>query len=114
MIGNNQESVPKHLRKATAEFWQSVVRDYELQEHHVKILTAACESLDRATEARLAVDKQGAFFTNRHGEIKPHPGLAVERDSRALFSRLVRELSLDSELPTEAYSRAPKIVGRYK
>ena len=112
MIGNNQESVPKHLRKATAEFWQSVVRDYELQEHHVKILTAACESLDRATEARLAVDKQGAFFTNRHGEIKPHPGLAVERDNRGLFARLIRELNLTTDNPTEGYTRPPRIGGK--
>jgi phage terminase small subunit len=114
MIGNNHQSAPKHLRKAIQKFWCRVVQDYELQEHHIRILTCACEALDRATEARLAVQKAGAFFTNRHGAIKPHPGLAVERDNRALFSRLIRELALDSEMPTEAYSRPPKIAGRYK
>jgi phage terminase small subunit len=114
MIGNDQQSVPKHLQKASREFFVRVLQDYELQEHHIKILICACEALDRANEARVAVTKAGPFFTNRHGEIKPHPGLAVERDNRALFSRLIRELSLDAEMPTEAYSRPPKIAGSYR
>jgi phage terminase small subunit len=114
MIRTDQKSAPKHLRSATREFWESIVADYELQEQHIRILTCACEALDRATQARLAIEKAGPFFTNRHGEVKPHPGLAVERDNRALFSRLVRELNLDAEQPVEAYSRPPAIAGRYK
>ena|SRR5665811_1843596 len=86
---------PKHLRAATKVWWSSVIRDYGLEDHHVLLLTAACESLDRAAMAREAIEKDGAFFVDRHGSRKPHPGLAVERDSRSLFKSLLRELGLD-------------------
>ena len=106
----SNKMAPKHLRKPTKEFWLNVVRDFALEEHHVKLLTAACEAWDRAIQAREAVETAGMFFTNRHSEIKPHPGLAVERDNRALFARLLRELNLDVETPSEAYSRPPALV----
>jgi|SRR5690349_17978313 phage terminase small subunit len=106
----SNKTAPKHLRKPTKEFWLSVVRDFALEEHHIKLLTAACEAWDRAIQAREAVEAAGMFFTNRHHEIKPHPGLAVERDNRALFARLLRELNLDVETPAEEYSRVPRLV----
>jgi phage terminase small subunit len=90
---------PRHLQPATRHWWADVVETYELQPHHLLLLTAAGESFDRATLAREAVDADGAFFVDRHGSRKPHPGLQVERDSRALFSRLLRELALDVEAP---------------
>jgi phage terminase small subunit len=111
---NESQSTPQHLRKETRKFFERIVADYEMSPHHLELLRLACEALDRATEARLAVEKAGAFFKNRHGEVKPHPGLAVERDNRALFGRLLRELNLDSEAPAEAYSRPSRIPGRYR
>jgi phage terminase small subunit len=109
---NGATRAPKHLRNETKAFWLSVLRDYELEEHHVRLLTSACESLDRASEAREAISTEGAFFRDRHGQIKPHPGLAVERDNRGLFARLIRELNLTADNPTESYSRPPRIGGR--
>jgi P27 family predicted phage terminase small subunit len=103
---------PKHLQKETRQFWGKVVADFQLEPHHVRLLTAACESWDRGVEAREAVTAAGPFFTNRHGELRPHPGLAVERDSRALFARLIRELNLDIDAPTEPYSRSPRVGGK--
>ncbi len=96
---------PKHLRPATKAWWSTVVHDYHLEPHHVLLLTAACESLDRAAQGREAVEKDGAFFVDRHGARKPHPGLQVERDSRALFSRLLRELGLDVDAPDAPRAR---------
>jgi len=104
-------AAPKHLRKETRGFWSGIVRDFQLEPHHVKLLTAACESWDRAIQAREAVTLAGCFSTNRHGEIKPHPGLSVERDSRSLFAKLIRELNLDVDTPTEEYSRPPELGG---
>src|SRR6266571_2198743 len=103
---------PKHLRSDTKAFWVSTVRNYELEEHHLKLLTGACEAWDRATEAREAITTAGAYFTNRHGEVKGHPALSVERDCRSLFARLIRELTLTADSPTESYSRPPRIGGK--
>ena len=36
------------------------------------------------------------------GGIKPHPAIAIERDSRLAVARLLRELDLDTEPPTSA------------
>ena len=38
---------PPHLRKESAAFFNSVMTDYTLDDHHVTLLTKACESLDR-------------------------------------------------------------------
>jgi phage terminase small subunit len=100
---------PKHLRPETKAFWLSTLKDYELEPHHIRLLTSACEAWDRAVEAREAITTAGAYFKNRHGELKPHPGLSVERDSRSLFARLIRELSLSTDDPSEGYTRLPRI-----
>jgi len=87
----------------------SVVRDFELEAHHIHLLTAACEALDRAEQARKTIAKDGPFFRNRHGERKAHPALSVERDNRALYARLIRELNLDVDSPDDP--RLPRIGG---
>ena len=36
--------------------------------------------------------------------MRPHPAIAIERDSKIGFARLVRELDLDTEPPTSMRS----------
>jgi hypothetical protein len=72
-----------------------VVADYELEPHHVRLLTLAAEAFDRGEQARRAIAGDGAYFNNRFGDRKPHPALGVERDSRLAYARLLRELDLD-------------------
>ena len=88
---------PSHLREATAEWWARVLRDYDLEEHYVRLLTLAGEAWDRAQEARETLAEEGSYFTDRFGAPKAHPAVAVERDSRIAFARLLRELDLDAE-----------------
>jgi len=79
-----------------------VAADYALEEHHERLLTLACEAFDRATEAREALERDGAFYIDRFGTPKAHPAVAVERDARLAFARLVRELRLDDEPAPDA------------
>jgi P27 family predicted phage terminase small subunit len=72
-----------------------VLETFELEEHHIKLLQLACEAWDRAQGARAVVAKQGLTVTNARGDVKAHPLIAVERDARTLFARLIRELDLD-------------------
>ena len=97
---NGEHRAPKHLSEEAKKFWQSIARDFALESHHVKLLNGACECLDRA-EARQAIEQDGPFFRTRYGEIRPHPGLAVERDQKALLARLLRGLNLDVDSPPE-------------
>src|SRR5713101_3864552 len=86
---------PAHLEAATAAWWVSVVTTWELDEHHVRLLTLAAEAFDRAVQARKILDRKGLTFRDRFGQPKPRPELTVERDSRIAFARLLRELDLD-------------------
>jgi hypothetical protein len=93
--------VPKHLRKPTQTWVKSVLSDYDLEEHHFKLLIAAAESWDRLCAAREIVDAQGMTFTDRFGQPKARPEVAIERDSKVVMARLLRELALDSEPPPD-------------
>src|SRR5690606_6486090 len=91
-----------HLAPATRRWWASVYSDYQLESHHVRLLTLAAEAWDRTVAAREAIEQHGLTYTDRFGAPKARPEVAVERDSRIAFARLLRELDLDVEPPAEA------------
>jgi phage terminase small subunit len=98
---------PKHLSTDSAAFFNRAVATYEFDEHHLKLLCLACESWDRVVQARLGVEKHGLTFVDRHGARRPVPEIAIEKDSRVAFARLVRELGLDIAPPAD--SRPPAL-----
>lgn len=102
---------PEHLAAPTRTWWRSVVETYVLEPHHVRLLTLAGEAWDRAQEARQTLEKSGAYFETRFGEPRVHPAVAVERDSRLSFARLLRELNLDLDAPPSEDGRPPRVRG---
>ena len=96
---------PTHLTPESAQWWRSVLADYELEEHHVRLLHLACEAWDRGQQAREEIDRDGLTIRTGDGGLKAHPAVAIERDARLAFARLVRELDLDAGAPSE--SRRP-------
>jgi len=100
---------PKHLAVPTRRWFESVVETFELEAHHVRLLTLAAESWDRGTQAREAIAEHGLTFSDRHGAVRARPEVAIERDSRIAFARLIRELSLDVEAPPDV--RVPRRAG---
>jgi P27 family predicted phage terminase small subunit len=101
---------PRHLTAATRQWWQSVTRDYDLEPHHYKLLQALCEAWDRLQQARETLARDGLTVVAGEGGIKAHPCVAIERDSRIGFARLLRELGLDTEPPADT-PRAPPLRG---
>lgn len=60
-------------------------------------------------QARAALASHGGLtFTDEKGTIRAHPCVAMERDARVAFARLVRELDLDAGALSEA-PRPPAI-----
>src|SRR5262249_16350681 len=100
---------PKHLEPATRAWWKQVVSEYELEPHHIRLLTMAAQAWDRAEQARLEIAKTGLTFTTASGEPRRHPAVQIEQDSRIAFARLLRELALDVSAPDD--SRPPVIRG---
>lgn len=90
-------TAPKHLSKRMRALWAETVREYEMGAHHLELLRLALEAIDRCAQARDAIAADGAYLPGRYGGSRPHPALAVERDSRIAAARLFRELRLDDD-----------------
>ena len=97
MTSTTTSRAPTYLRPQTRSWWSSVLRDFDLDEHHVRLLTLAAEAWDRAQGAREAVAVHGPVYNDRFGQPRARPEVAIERDSRIAFARLLRELDLDGE-----------------
>lgn len=100
---------PEHLQTPTKEWFSRVVSDFDLEPHHVRLLILAGESWDRCVQARVALAEHGLTFTDRFEQPRARPEVAIERDSRVAFARLLRELALDVEAPESP--RPPMIPG---
>ncbi len=107
---SKQPKPPKHLRAATRRWWQSVVKDYELEPHHIRLLTLAAEAWDHCQAAREALATHGTVYTDRFGQPRARPEVAIERDARTGFARLLRELALDVSEPADDV-RPPRLRG---
>jgi phage terminase small subunit len=97
---------PAHLRPATARWWIAVQKDFDLEPHHVRLLTLAATAWDRADSAREVIQTEGAVFRDRFDQPKARPEVAIERDATIAFARLLRELDLDLD-PPAAPGRPP-------
>lgn len=95
----NTPKAPSNLRPATRKWFKSVVEDYELDGHHVRLLTLAAEAWDQAQTAREVLDRDGLTFLDRFGQPKERPECGILQNARIAFARLIRELALDVETP---------------
>jgi phage terminase small subunit len=102
------EKPPTYLKSATRDWFAHVLAEYELDQHHVRLLTLAGESWDRGQEARAAIEKHGITYLDRFGAPRKRPEVSVEAESRISFARLLRELDLDLDPPSTA-SRPPAL-----
>ena len=88
---------PPHLRETTQTWWLAVVGDFQLEEHHVRMLTLAAEAWDRAEQARELLLAEGITYQDRFGSPRKHPAVSIEESARIAFARMLRELDLDAE-----------------
>jgi P27 family predicted phage terminase small subunit len=102
-------AAPKHLRAATRRWWCEVVRRWELDSHHTRLLTLAAEAWDRCAQARELLEREGLTTTTGAGGAKLHPAARLEVDSRLAFARLLRELDLDLDAPPADVRRPPAL-----
>ncbi|MBO6725551.1 MAG: hypothetical protein JJ911_07825 [Rhizobiaceae bacterium] len=112
MTDSARPKPPKHLRAPTGRWFTSVVDEYDLEPHHLRLLTRAAEAFDRGEEAREAIAENGLTYTDRFGAPRARPEVAVERDCRIGFARLLRELALDIEPPEAPRSPRTADYGR--
>ena len=107
-----KSKAPKHLNTPTRRWYDVVITEFELEPHHERLLVLAAEAWGRGVQARETLKTKGPYYVNHHGEPKSHPALAVERDSRIAFARLLRELGLDGG-PADLDTRPPRVESRH-
>jgi phage terminase small subunit len=103
-VGAGAPTPPAHLRPDTRAWWREVVARYELEPQHLRLLRLAAEAWDRANQARRILAKRGLTYRDRFGQPRARPEVAIERDARMAFARLLRELDLEGE-PNPGYRR---------
>jgi phage terminase small subunit len=100
---------PSHLTPATQAWWRSIVADYELEVHHLKLLEAAADAWDRMAMARATLLAEGLTIEGVNGK-KKHPCISIEIESRSAFARLMRELDLDEPVPPPGRYMPPPAI----
>jgi len=90
---------PTHLKPATKRWYRETIATFELEPHHLRLLTLAAEAWDRCQAAREVLDRDGVSYVDRFDAPRARPEVAVERDSRIAFARLMREIGLDAGSP---------------
>jgi P27 family predicted phage terminase small subunit len=93
--GSERAKPPAHLSRQSKRWWRSVIDVYDLEPHHVAILTAAAEAWDRKEEARLVIAEEGVVIREGESSPMPHPAVQVEDVAAMRFAHLVREIGLD-------------------
>ncbi len=97
---------PKALSREAKGWWKRLVTEYGLDdEAGLLLLQIALESFDRMRSAQAAIDKDGPSVRDRWGQVKPHPLLTTERDSRSGMLAALRAMNLDVEPLRDAPGR---------
>ena len=95
---NSAPKVPQGLSTSSRALWKRLVDEYGIaDEAGLVLLQTALEARDRMRECQRAIGRDGAAVKDRWGQLKPHPLLPTERDSRAAMLAALRQLNLDVE-----------------
>ena len=91
-----------HLAEPSRAWVAAVLAEYDLDQHHHRLLMLAAQAFDRAEQARVILARDGLVTCTDQGGLKAHPAVAIERDARVAFARLLRELDLDMTSEADA------------
>ena len=90
--------IPGHLSAEAKRMFENLCSEYGISDTAgLRILRTALEAWDRCQNARRQIDKDGMVVRDKFNQLKPHPLLPVERDSRAAFLAGLKALNLDLE-----------------
>jgi phage terminase small subunit len=102
---------PRYLPAAARELWRHYVRTYELEPHEAETLRLALVALDRADTARRSIRRLGMTYEDRFGAPHSRPEIAIEREARRDFVRLMAAEGFPSD--EEPPTRQPRRRGQF-
>ena len=96
-----QARPPAHLSRGAKRWWRAVVEGYELEPHHLEILTAAAEAWDLERGGPPHHRRAGIVITGQARVPMMHPAVQVEDTAAVRMAHLIRELGLDATPPQD-------------
>jgi AcrR family transcriptional regulator len=95
---------PKHLRTDTAAWFTSIIKGYELDPHHLKLLIKACEAWDRSEKACEAIAKHGMTYEDRFGAPRARPTAEQQFADIGFDAASLRQIALQADVPVALVS----------
>ena len=96
---------PKHLKAGGKAWWKAAHAEFSFSPAELAIVRMICEAIDRGDQAREVLDREGLTIEGREGGLRPHPCVAIERDARTTFGRLLQRLNLPRDTPERGPGR---------
>jgi P27 family predicted phage terminase small subunit len=103
---------PKTLSREAKNLWRGIQEEYSIEDAGgLAILQAGLEAFDTMRRCQKIIGREGMQLPDRFGQMKAHPLLTVERDSRAQMLGALKQLNLDLE-PLRNGPGRPGILNR--
>ena len=94
----NTPKPPRTLSGPSKTLWLTVQSQFGIDDAGgLAVLSAACEAHQRVRQAQVILKDEGLLVRDARGQIRPHPAVKIEVDSRAQFLAAVKQLNLDLE-----------------
>ena len=103
---------PNGLRAPGSRLWDSVLGDFDLEEHELALLVEAVRTVDLLDQLDAAVRRDGPLVEGPQGT-KAHPAAVEARQQRIALARLLAALRLPQgdEGDEQAGARPQRRVG---
>lgn len=99
---------PTHLSKEAQKWFRKLCDEYAIDdEAGLLILQTSLEAFDRMRRAQVEISERGEVFSDRFGQIKANPAVAMERDARSQMLAALKQLNLDLEPLRDGPGRPP-------
>jgi P27 family predicted phage terminase small subunit len=85
---------PTNLTEEARKIWKRINQEYLLEPASLEILKVGLEAYDRMRQCKAVLDKEGLTTEDRFDQVRAHPLLATERDSRNAFLKSLKLLNV--------------------
>ena len=114
MSTNRTPKPPAGTRAGGRQLWESITKDYELEQHELALLVEAVRTVDLLDELDAAVRRDGAIVESPQGT-KAHPAAVEARQQRIALARLLAALRMptgaEDERPADSLTRPQRKSG---
>lgn len=88
---------PKGIGARARKLWKGLHGSWQFAPDELELLTLAVEACDRAHKAQALLDAQGVTITDRFGQAKEHPAVAIRTSAETSAARLLKQLGFHVE-----------------